>query len=79
MAASADARHRRAAPPQIGSIRRECTDDIIPMGETHLLRTGREYVEYHSGSRRHQSLDGNAPTLRATESEGDPELVAIER
>lgn len=54
----------------IGSIRRECTDHIIPMGETHLLRTLREYVEYYNNSRTHQSLDGNAPTPRVVECVG---------
>ena len=32
----------------IGSIRRECTDHIIPMGERHLLRTLREYQAYYN-------------------------------
>ena len=41
----------------IGSIRRECTDHIIPMGEAHLLRTVREYVEYYNSDRPHQSLE----------------------
>ncbi len=54
----------------IGSIRRECTDHIIPMGEKHLVRTLREYVEYYNDSRTHQSLDGNSPTPRAVERVG---------
>ena len=29
----------------IGTIRRECTDRIIPMGERHLLRVLREFVD----------------------------------
>jgi transposase InsO family protein len=28
----------------IGSIRRECLDHMIPLGERHLLRTLREYA-----------------------------------
>jgi transposase InsO family protein len=55
----------------IGSIRRECTDHIIPMGETHLLWTVRAYVEYYNSDRPHQSLDGNAPNPRAIEIAGD--------
>jgi transposase InsO family protein len=55
----------------IGSIRRECTNLIIPMGETHLLRTARAYVEYYNSDRPHQSLDGNAPTPRAVEDFGE--------
>ncbi len=54
----------------IESIRRECTDHIIPMGETHLLRTVRAYADDYNTSRAHQSLDGNAPILRDVESVG---------
>ena len=54
----------------IGSIRRECTDHIIAMGERHLLRTVREYAEYYNHDRPHQSLEGNAPTPRAVEDVG---------
>ena len=42
----------------IGSIRRECTDHIIPMGEKHLLRLLREYAAYFNASRTHHSLGG---------------------
>jgi transposase len=55
----------------IGSIRRECTDHIIPMGEMHLQRTLREYVEYYNESRTHQSLGGNAPLPREVEFDGE--------
>ena len=55
----------------IGSIRRECTDHIIPMGERHLLRTLREYVEYYNEVRPHQALGGNTPIARAAESVGE--------
>ena len=55
----------------IGSIRRECTDHIIPMGERHLLRTLREYVENYNEVRTHQALGGNAPVARVAENLGD--------
>ena len=54
----------------IGSIRRECTDHIIPMGERLLLSTLREYVTYQNESRTHQSLGGNAPIVRRVEATG---------
>ncbi len=54
----------------IGSIRRECTDHIVPLNEKHLLRTLREYVVYYNESRTHQSLDGDAPVRRDVESTG---------
>ena len=54
----------------IGSIRRECTDHLLPLNETHLRRTLREYVEYYNHSRCHQSVGGNAPEPRVVE-DGD--------
>lgn len=32
------------------SIRNECLDRIVPLGERHLRRTIREYVELYTGS-----------------------------
>ena len=55
----------------IGSIRRECTDHIIPLGRRHLLRTLREYVDYYNTSRPHQSLDRNPPMPRSVEPFGE--------
>jgi transposase InsO family protein len=55
----------------IGSIRRECTDHIVPMGERHLLRVLREYVEYYNESRTHQSLGGNSPAGRSVAADGE--------
>ena len=55
----------------IGTLRRECTDHVIPLNEHHLLRTLREYVSYYNESRAHSSLEGNAPELRAVEEHGD--------
>ena len=34
------------------------------MGERHLVRVLREFVEYYNAGRCHQSLDGNAPVPR---------------
>ena len=44
----------------IGTLRRECTDHIIPLSEKHLLRVLKEYVEYYNTSRTHLSLDKDA-------------------
>ena len=55
----------------IGSIRRECTDHVIALGEDHLRRVLNEYVDYYNRSRTHLSLDGNAPLPREVEPIGD--------
>jgi hypothetical protein len=52
----------------IGSIRRECTDHVIPLGERHLRRVLREYARYDNESRTHQALDGDAPVPREPEA-----------
>ena len=54
----------------IGSIRRECTDHVIPLGENHLQRVLNEYVVYYNRSRTHLSLNGNPPVERSIELEG---------
>ena len=59
----------------IGTIRRECLDHILPMGERHLLRTLTAHRDYYNTSRTHQSLDGDAPIPRHTESEPVFELI----
>ena len=60
----------------IGSIRRECTDHIVALGECHLSRVLQRYPIYHNQARTHLSLDRNAPLPRAVE-QGDGAVVAI--
>jgi putative transposase len=40
----------------IGAIRRECLDYVIPLSESHLKRTLREWVNHYNSGRPHQSL-----------------------
>jgi transposase InsO family protein len=54
----------------IGSIRRECTDHIIAVGEGHLRRVLRAFARYYNESRTHRALDKDAPIHRLTESGG---------
>jgi len=54
----------------IGSIRRECTDHIIAVGEGHLRRVLRSYALYYNASRTHRSLNKDAPIHRVIESVG---------
>jgi transposase InsO family protein len=41
----------------IGSIRRECIDHVIVLGEAHLRRILRSYARYYNDIRTHWSLD----------------------
>jgi transposase InsO family protein len=56
----------------IGSIRRECLDHVIVIGEQHLRAILTNYVDYYNGSRSHLSLAKDAPEPRTVQrpSEG---------
>ncbi len=41
----------------VGSIRRECVDHVIVLGERHLRRILKSYFDYYLGSRTHLSLE----------------------
>jgi len=57
----------------IGSIRRECLDHVIIMGEHHLRRILLAYVRYYNASRTHRSLGQDCPISRSVQTpiEGD--------
>jgi putative transposase len=40
----------------VGSVRRECLDRVIPLGERHLRRLLHEYVTHYHEERNHQGL-----------------------
>src|SRR5205823_7401559 len=50
------------AERMIGSIRRECLDHVIVLGERHVRRILTAYAGYYHGSRTHLSLGKDAPT-----------------
>ena len=54
----------------IGSIRRECVDHFIVLGEAHLRRILRAYARYYNEIRTHRSLDKDAPVSRPVQSTG---------
>jgi hypothetical protein len=45
----------------IGTMRRECLDFIIPLGEKHLRRLLREWVSHYNEARPHSSLGPGIP------------------
>jgi hypothetical protein len=51
----------------IGSLRRECVDHIIVLGERHLKRMLSSYVDYYNGTRTHLSLAKDAPQGRVVQ------------
>jgi transposase InsO family protein len=51
----------------VGSVRRELLDHVVVLGEGHLRRLLREYVDYYNAERVHTST-GDAPEGRESES-----------
>ena len=62
----------------IGSIRRECLNHVIILGEHHLRRILGAYVRYYNASRSHRSLEQDCPISRSVQTaiEGN-EIIAI--
>jgi len=54
----------------IGSIRRECLDHLVVLGETHLRRMLKSYARYYNEMRTHRSLDKDAPPSRPVRRTG---------
>jgi len=54
----------------IGSIRRECLDHVVVIGERHLRHVLLSYMKYHNEVRTHLSLEKDAPVSRAVERAG---------
>jgi transposase InsO family protein len=54
----------------IGSIRRECVDHVIVLGEGHLRRILQAYARYYNDLRTHRSLDKDAPFSRPVQRIG---------
>jgi len=45
----------------LGSVRRECLDHVLVLGEAHLRRVLRAYVAYFNDARPHQGIDQAIP------------------
>jgi transposase InsO family protein len=54
----------------IGSIRRECVDHVIALGEAHLRGILQAYARYYNDLRTHRSLDKDAPFSRPVQRTG---------
>ncbi len=61
----------------VGSIRRECVDHFVVLGEAHLRRILRAYARYYNDIRTHRSLDKDAPVSRPIQRTGSIRSHAI--
>ena len=55
----------------IGSIRRECVDHLVVLGEAHLRQILTKYAADYNELRTHRSLNKDAPIHRAIQYVGD--------
>ena len=61
----------------IGTIRRDCLDHLIVLGERHLLSILQRYVRHYNESRAHSALDGNSPIPRGVDPPKNGRVVAV--
>jgi transposase InsO family protein len=54
----------------IGTLRRECLDQMLVFGEAHLRRILSAYATYYNQARTHMALRKDAPIHRAVERNG---------
>jgi transposase InsO family protein len=55
----------------IGSIRRECVDHVIALGEQHLRQVVKSYASYYNIARTHRALAKDAPISRPIQRIGN--------
>ena len=63
----------------IGSIRRECLNHMIVLGERHLRRILRSYVDYYYSTRTHLSLDKDTPEGRPIQRSDQGRVLELKR
>jgi putative transposase len=61
----------------IGSVRRECLNHVIVLGERHLRRLLSAYLLYYHGARTHLSLEKDAPRPRRVYAPAEGRVVAF--
>jgi putative transposase len=61
----------------VGSIRRECLDHVIVLGEVHLRRILTSYFHYYHRCRTHLSLGRNSPFPREVEPPSKGKIMAV--
>jgi len=55
----------------VGTVRRECLDQMLIFGRRHLEQVLAEYIDHYNGHRPHRALDQQAPLLPSIPPAGD--------
>ena len=61
----------------IGSIRRECLDNVLVLGESHLRRILNDYLSHYHKWRCHRALDMDCPELRGIQPGEDGPVIEV--
>ena len=61
----------------MGSIRRDCLNHVVVLGENHLRRILESYFDYYHQARTHLWLAKDAPTPREVEPAEKGRVVAL--
>ena len=61
----------------IGSIRRECLNLVLVLGERHLRRVLIRYFTYYHQARTHPALEKDAPDLRPVQLPAAGRIVQL--
>ena len=63
----------------VKTVRHECLDHILVLGERHLERTLREYLTHYNKERPHRGLSLQTPEPRLASTRADGEIVRVAR
>ena len=61
----------------IGSVRRECLDNVVVLSERHLRRILQDYLAHYHNWRCHQSLEMDCPEPRSVQPPEIGEVVEV--
>jgi len=61
----------------LGTVRRDCLNHVIVLGEAHLRRTLTRYFRYYHNFRTHLSLEKDAPTPRAIHQASVGQVIEV--
>ena len=63
----------------LDTLRRECLNHVVVVGERHLLGILSKYVDYYNRTRTHLSLAKDAPESRSVQPPSQGRVVAVPR
>ena len=61
----------------IGSLRRDCLDHVVVLGESHLRFILKRYLRNYHGARTHLALEKDAPVPRSVQTPEDGNVIEI--